>query len=126
MLTDLYTALTERLSPLEPPVYLADCVPDRAVFPYITLSCVSPLTSGERGALTVTVWTEGHTANVRRLVLADEVLALLPPRGLCLTTASGAALLQQKGGASCVQESKALGVRIDYKVQFIPREGGNS
>ncbi len=126
MLTDLYTALMNRLAPLDPPVYLADCVPCQAVFPYVTLRFVSPLTPGESGSLTVTVWTEGHTANARRLVLADEVLTLLPPRGLRLTASSGAALLRQKGGASCVQESKALGVQIDYQVQFIPREGGNS
>lgn len=123
MLTDLCMALVNHLSTLGAPVYLADCVPEGASFPYVTLDFAPSLDLCAEGTLAVTAWAAGDTANADRLVLAGDVLRLLPARGIRLASPTGAALIRQKGGVACVRESEARGVRMVYRVQAIPEKG---
>lgn len=122
MLTSICRALNERLSQLGVPFYLEDCVPPGTSFPYITADVRAPLAPHANGRLTLTFWCQGDTASSHRLSQADLLLKQFPARGLRLETASGAAILRQEGGAVCVREAAAQGVKITWKLQFFPKK----
>lgn len=118
MLTALFEALVQQLSPLACPVYLADCVPQDAAFPRIAADLSPAPGPGQDGLVRLTAWT-GST-NAGRFALADALLTLLPPQGLCLSTAAGRALLFCDGQAECIREHDALGIRLTWRVRFYP------
>ncbi|MGN0753677.1 MAG: hypothetical protein ACI4ME_04390 [Aristaeellaceae bacterium] len=122
MLTSLFRAICDHLTPLGVPVYLADCVPDGAAFPYITANIAAPLAAHTAGAVTLTLWCAGDQANAQRLSQVDELLALLPARGIPLTTAAGVITLRQTGGARCLRESGALGIKTVWKLCCFPAQ----
>lgn len=115
MLTELIQALLAHLSAVDTPVYLADCVPDGAALPYITLAANVPLGDGS-GTLTLAAW---HTTNAGRIALAEDVAALLPPRGTYLPFSSGAVILHG-GTASPIREAPLPGLRIVWKLRCFP------
>ncbi len=92
MLT-LQQALLSHLSPLGLPVYLADCVPERTPFPYVTmeLSCGGGFPAD--GDVALTVWCRGAEANLQRAELAASLQALFPDSGAVLTLQNGTAAL---------------------------------
>lgn len=115
MLTELIQALIARLAAANVPLYLADCVPEEAALPYVTLAAVLPLGDGS-GTLTLTAW---HTTNAGRIALAEDLAALLPPRGTYLPLGSGAATLHT-GTVSPIHEAPLLGLRMVWKLRCFP------
>ena len=115
MLKDFITMIITRLADTGVPVYLADCVPEGAACPYITLAAAAPLGSAS-GTMSLTVW---HTTNAGRITLAEEISALLPARGLHLEMSGGGAVLCG-GTASFLRESPLLGIRMVWKLRFFP------
>ncbi len=120
MLTSIYRALFHHLKQLGQPVYFADCVPEGTVFPYITAKIAAPLNSRANGSVTLTFWFLDDQPYKQRLAQADQLLQLLPTRGLRLETEQGAILLRPEGSALCVRESAAQGVRTVWKLQCFP------
>jgi len=115
VLSDLIQALISRLSPLDAPIYQADCVPANAPCPYITLSAAAPL-GDTAGAFTLTVW---HSTNAGRIALAEEIIALLPRRGLTLPLPSGHAVIT--GGTSAfLKEGPLPALRMTWKLRLYP------
>ena len=55
-------------------------------------------------------------------IVCRELLALLPARGIPLTTAAGVITLRQTGGAQCLRESGALGVKTLWKLCCFPAQ----
>ncbi len=120
MLTVLYEALALHLAALDAPVYLADCVPPGTLFPYVTAEINAPCTPAEEGAIALTLWCLGGTANADRLRLGDELLALLPPAGMHMQTGSGTALLRMKAPAETLRSGDALGLRMTWSLRCYP------
>lgn len=120
MLTELYQALITHLSPLGVSVYQADCVPQGAVFPYITLAVTAPLAEGAAGSLTLTAWHDSAQANAGRIAQADALAALLPPRGHCFALETGNVLLLPGSATSCVRDTSILGMRMVWKLRCFP------
>lgn len=114
MLTSIYEALFSFLSQLPYPVYLADCVPEGAALPYITMQIEAPLSSGETGALTLTAWS---TSNAQRLSIAS-ILSI--GRGKWLATTTGALILTPDGSGMPVQAGPLLGLQSRWKLDFFP------
>lgn len=92
MLT-LQKALLTHLSPLALPVYLADCVPERTPFPYVTMALNCGGGFPADGDVTLTLWCRGAEANLQRASLAASLQALFPDGGTVLTLENGAAAL---------------------------------
>lgn len=124
MLTSIFRALYDHMKQLGLPVYLADTVPPTAEFPYATAKIAAPLAAHAAGSVTLTFWFLEEQGNSRRLSQADHLLCLLPARGLRLETAACILTLRQEGGALCVREGAALGVRTVWKLRCFPKEGG--
>ncbi len=120
MLTSIYRALYHHLKQLGQPVYLADCVPEGAAFPYITAKIAAPLSPRAAGSLTLTCWSLDDQPRVQRLALANQLLNLLPARGLRLETDTGTIILRPEGSALCVRESAAQGMQTVWKLQCFP------
>lgn len=120
MLTSIFRALCEHMAPLGLPVYLAQCVPSDAAFPYITAKISVPLSTHATGAVTLTLYAPGDQPHSRFVSLADELLTLLPAHGFHLDTDACALALRQEGGAMCVREGAALGVRGVWKLRCFP------
>lgn len=120
MLTDLHQALLRQLAPLELPVYLSDCIPDRARFPYITAMIKMPLRPGDAGSLTLQLWCRGGSANADRFRLTDELLARLPARGLRLTLPHGTATLRLQSEIACISSKDALGMEMTLDLRCYP------
>lgn len=120
MLTSIVRALCDHLAQTGLPVYLADCVPSSAAFPYITAEPKAPLAPHASGQLALTLWCAGDTAHTQRLAQADLLLKQLPARGLHLTTDDGVIVLRQEGGATFLRESAAQGVKTVWSVRFYP------
>lgn len=114
MLTSIYEAIFGLLSQLPYPIYLADCVPEGAALPYITMQIEAPLSPGETGTLTLTAW---GTSNAQRLSITNT---LMPARGKWLATTTGALILMQDGPTSPVQDGPLLGMRSRWKLHFHP------
>ncbi len=113
MLKELHQALVQLFTPLALPVYLADCVPEGAYFPYIIAeAAVAPL-PGQEGSLTLTLWCAGCAANTERFLLTERMLEYLPARGLRLTLAHGMAALRMTD-STCLRSGEALGIRTGW------------
>ena len=121
MLKTMYKALTEYIAKANLPVYPADCVPDDATFPYITLAIDAPLNAASEGRVTLTLWCLGTSAAEDRSLLCDTLLAMVPPRGLWLSTANETLLLTMKHPAQALQEKTALGMRILWTLRRYPK-----
>ncbi len=122
MLTSIYHALYEHMARLGLPVYLADCVPVTTAFPYITAKIAAPLAPHASGSVTLTFWSLDAQTNSHRLFQVDQLLTMLPARGLRLETEMGALVLRQEGGTLCVRESAALGLRTVWKLHCFPKQ----
>ena len=124
MLTDVFSALSNHLSRLDLPFYLADCVPQGAFLPYLTADIQPPAHSGTEGFLLLTCWCTGETSNTQRLLLADQLQSLIPSRGLRLSTDSGAIVIHSEDGMQCVTQHGAQGVIFRFKLRFFPEHKG--
>lgn len=120
MLTDLYQALLRQLSSLEIPVYLADCIPDRARFPYITAAIKAPVRPDDSGILTLQLWCRGGSANADRFRLTDTLLELLPARGIRLTLPHGTVTLELQSEIACISSGDALGMETTWTLRCFP------
>lgn len=128
MLTSVFRALCAHMAPLGLPLYLAECVPADATFPYITARIAVPLAPHAAGSVTLTFWSLDSQPLSRRVFRADELLSLLPARGFSLETSACTLALRQEGGATCVREGAALGVRTVWKLRCFPagKEGSHA
>lgn len=120
MLMSLYQALLQKISPLNLPVYLADCVPEGTGFPCIVLDIAAPAQPAEDGKVTLTIWCRGNTANHDRLRLMERLLMHLPARGTHLALDSGAVTLRMNDSVTCVHSKDALGVKTLWTLHFYP------
>ena len=120
MLTSLYQVLVQKLSLMNLPVYLSDCIPEGTGFPCIALEIAAPPIATAAGKVTLTIWCRGETANYDRLCLAEELLAYLPSRGVRLALDCGTATLLMSDSASCVHSKDALGVKTQWTLHFYP------
>lgn len=120
MLTELYQALSAQLSALDAPLYLTDCVPAGAAFPYLTAAMSVPLTPGEAGALTLTLWCHGDTANAERFRLSEALAEQLPARGFRLALKDGTYILRLKAGPTPIRSQEALGVKTVWTLRCYP------
>lgn len=120
MLTDLYQALSARLSGIGAPLYLADCVPAGTAFPYLTAAMSVPLSPGEAGAITLTLWCHGDAANVERFRLSEMLAEQLPARGIRIVLTGGACTLRLKAGPTPVRSQEALGMKTVWALRCYP------
>lgn len=120
MLTELYQALTTWLSGFDAPLYLADCVPAETAFPYLTASMSVPLSSGEAGALTLTLWCHGDAANTERFHLSESLAEHLPARGFRIALKDGTYTLRMKAGPTHVHSQEALGMKTVWTFRCYP------
>ena len=120
MLTELFQALTALLSGLDAPLYHADSVPAGAAFPYLTAAFSSPLSAGEAGALTLTLWCRGGDANAQRFRLSEELAQLLPARRLRIPLSEGVFTLRLKVGPTFVASQEALGAKTVWALRCYP------
>lgn len=120
VLTQVYRALCAHMAPMGLPLYLRECVPADAEFPYITARIAVPLAPHAAGSVTLTFWSLDGQPHSRRVFQADELLKLLPARGFHLDTAACTLTLRQEGGALCIREGAALGVRTVWKLRCFP------
>ena len=120
MLSHIFSALTERLSRLPWPLYLQDCVPEGAAFPYATAEIAAPLTPGAEGSLALTVWTKGSAAHSERIAQAELLHQYLPLRGAWLAALTGSIILVEDGPVRCVQDGPLLGVESRWTLHFFP------
>lgn len=120
MLIELYQALSARLSGFDAPLYLADCVPAGTTFPYLTAAMSVPLSAGEAGALTLTLWCSGSTANTERFRLSEVLSEHLPARGFRLALTDGAYTLRLKAGPAFISSQEALGVKTIWTLSCCP------
>lgn len=111
MLSDFIQAIIAHLTPVNAPVYMADCVPADIPGPYITLAATLP------GTLTLTVW---HRDNAGRIALAEEIVSLLPARGTYLTLPAGAAILTGTS-STFLKEGPLPGLRMVWKLRCFPQ-----
>ena len=126
MLSSIFSALHKRLAKAGLPVYLADCVPPSAPFPYFTAAIAAPLAVKIPGRLTLTFWSANDQANAHRLNQTDLLLEQLPARGFCLESSAGRIIARMEGSAACVRESAAPGVRTEWTLHFIPAAQGGT
>lgn len=126
MLSSIFAALQRRLTQIGLPVYLADCVPPAAAFPYCTAAIALPLTPQGDGRLTLTCWCADDQAHTHRLHMAELALAQLPGRGFCLDTAVGRLAARMEGSAVCLRESAAQGLRTEWTLHFYPAPQGGA
>lgn len=120
MLTSLFQAIVGRLASPELPVFLTDCVPEGAAFPYITAEIIAPLLPDREGSLTLTVWCRSDASNRDRILLTDRLFSRLPARGVRLALDNGTAILQLREGTACVHSRDALGVRTFWMLRCFP------
>lgn len=122
MLTELYAALVTLFGQADAPVFLADCVPLDAAFPYVTLAMDVPAAPDAEGAVTLTCWHACMSSNASRLALLDALLALIPAGGLRIRLDSGtAAIFRAEGdGVSCVRSGNALGMTLPLSLRCYP------
>jgi hypothetical protein len=120
VLSHIFSALTNRLSRLPYPMYMADCVPEGTAFPYVTAEIAAPLTPDAEGSLTLTVWTKGSTAHSERITHAETLHQLLPLRGAWLAAATGTITLAGDGPIRCVQDGPLLGAESRWTLRFFP------
>lgn len=119
MLTKLYQALARQLTPLDLPIFLADCVPEGAIFPYLTAAISPSAHPGGAGELILTLWCRGGAANADRLRLTDTLLELLPARGIRLPLEPGMATLRLKS-SDCTHSKDALGMQLAWTLRCHP------
>lgn len=120
MLTELFEALSSQLAGLGAPLYLADCVPAGAAFPYLTAAMSVPLSPGEAGALTLTLWCHGDAANTERFRLSELLAERLPARGIHLSLTGGTCTLRLKAGPTPVRSQEALGMKTVWALRCYP------
>lgn len=120
MLTELFRALSALLSNLNAPLYLADCVPTGAAFPYLTAAFSAPLSAGETGALTLTLWCCGDSANAERFRLTETLAEVLPARGIRIPLTGGAYTLRLKSGPTFISSREALGAKTVWALRCYP------
>lgn len=121
MLTDILSALFDHLQSLGVPCYLADCVPQGAVLPYFAAEIRPPLHPGADGSLTLTYWCTGEQSNRHRLNQANLIEAVLPHRGLFLSTEAGALVITHDGGMQCCTQHDARGIVFHFKLKLYPK-----
>ena len=120
MLKTIHRALLDCFSGLGLPLYPADCVPDDAAFPYLTLAVEPPLTPARSGRVTLTLWFHSDSAHAERLSWGDQLLNLLPSRGVWLNSGSETLLLTPEKAAQPLREKTALGLRFLWALQCHP------
>lgn len=120
MLTELYQALSAQLSGLNVPLYLADCIPADAPFPRLTAAISAPLSPGETGALTLTLWCCSNTANTERFRLTEALADLLPARGIRIPLTAGTCTLRLKAGPAFISSQEALGAKTVWALRCYP------
>ena len=120
MLSHIFSALHARLARLPYPVYMADCVPEGAAFPYITAEIAAPLTPAATGSLSLTLWTKGGNAHYERLTYAETIHNLLPLRGAWLAAETGSILLTGDGPVRCLQDGPLRGAESRWTLRFFP------
>lgn len=120
MLSALFRALSAHLSGLDLPLYQADCVPAGAAFPYLTAAFSAPLSAGETGALTLTLWCCGDPANADRFRLSEALAELLPARGIRIPLTAGTYTLRLKAGPAFIASQEALGAKTVWALRCYP------
>lgn len=120
MLKALFEALQPLLMPLGIPVFLADCIPEGVGLPYLAADIEAPAAPGLPGKVTLTLWCAGASANAERLRLGDELTALLPDRGLCLSLPEHAVTLRPTGSVTCTRVRGALALKRTFTLGCIP------
>ena len=120
MLTTIHRELSEYVSGLGLPVFPADCVPDDAALPYLTLAIEAPLTAAHSGRAVLTLWCQSSSAHADRLTHGDQLLTLIPPRGVWLDTGYETLLPTPEKPAQPLREKTALGLRTSWKLQRYP------
>lgn len=118
---DLILALAAYMSGSSLPLYLADAVPEKAAFPYMTAEAVSPCQPGVEGSILLTLWCVGDDANLNRMELHSVLMLAFPQRGTVLTSAAGRYILQPER-SDLVQSGVARGIRLTLGVRFYPAE----
>ena len=123
MLSGLHSALSEHLVQLDAPLFQEGCVPQGKAFPYIVMSLDAQPTPDTPGVLSLTVWCAGNAAHPRRLAMAEDLLTLIPARGIRLDTLQGCAVLfAGYTTAQCVGSGKCLGAQLTWKLHCFPAE----
>lgn len=128
MLT-LQKALLSHLSPLNLPVYLADCVPERTAFPYMTMEMKRGGGFPADGNVALTLWCRGAEANTQRAELAGALHALFPDCGTVLTLPNGAAALYPSAESALAhaasQDARGIRFRLTLRLYAAePTQGG--
>lgn len=116
---DLILALTAHISGSALPLYLADAVPEKTPFPYLTAEVVSPCRPDAKGSLLLTLWCVGDDANPARMELHSAMMQAFPKRGAVLTSSTGRYILQPERSA-LVQSGAARGVCTTMEIRFYP------
>ena len=120
MLTSLYEALVQKLSLMNLPVFLSDCVPEGTGFPCLTLEIAAAPLPREAGRVAMTIWCRGEAANQNRFRLMEELLDYMPARGFRVALNSGSAILRMNESAACVRSKDALGVKTLWTLHLYP------
>lgn len=120
MLTSVFQALNGLLSAMGLPLYMADCVPQEAAFPYMTMAVSAPLTPATAGALTLTIWCCSDSSHADRVFYVDDLLTYLPARGVRLVMDDVAITLQQNGASACIREKGLMGLQTDWTLRCFP------
>lgn len=94
MMKELILALTAHLSDNGLALYLADAVPEKAAFPYLTAELVSPCQTDAKGSIRLTLWCAGDDANLARMTLHAVLMERFPQRGMVLPAADGRYILR--------------------------------
>ncbi len=118
----LHRLLAAQFGVLDLPVYLPDCVPADARFPYLTLRIDAPQALTRAGMVSVTCWCRGSAAHENRLALADKLIRLVPTGGLPLWLEDGLAVLWPSGqGAVSWPEGEGVrGVNLPFDLTYYP------
>lgn len=120
MLNELLEALCTHLSALDMPVFLADCIPNGVGMPYLAMELSLPVRPADPGKVTLTMWCLGGSAHAERVRLGDELLALLPARGICLRLAEHSVTLRPTGSVSTLRSGAAVGLRLTLVLGCVP------
>ena len=120
MLKTIHRELADYISGLGLPLYAVDCVPDNAALPCLTLAIEAPLTPAHSGRVILTLWCHSGSAHADRLTYGDQLLTLLPPRGLWLDTGYETLLLTPEKPVQPLYEKTVLGLRLIWKLQRYP------